>query len=144
MLQLKASCFWRLQQSGGSMAIRSAGCLTAERGKRALPGMSRTKLTVGSTQSAANVAIPYDARISVVWKRPSQMIQPSSFYSMWDAVARFAQEIRASDFMAEMIRRRDAYGSGGGMVALECATLSGLTLLLQAGGGLVTGRCRGM
>jgi hypothetical protein len=27
---------------------------------------------------------------------------------MWDAVARFAQEIRASDFMAEMIRRRDA------------------------------------
>src|SRR5438034_800967 len=33
------------------------------------------------------------------------------FYAMWDSVARFAQEIRASDFMVEMIRRRDAYGS---------------------------------
>src|SRR6267378_4739439 len=93
--------------------------------------MRRTKLTVGSTQSAANVAIPYDARISVVWKRPSQMIQSSSFYSMWDAVARFAQEIRASDFMAEMVRRRDGYGAEGVMGALDCATLYGLTRWLR-------------
>ena len=57
--------------------------------------------------------------------------RPASFYSMWDAVARFAQEIRASDFMAEMIRRRDAYGSEGVMGALDCATLYGLTRWLQ-------------
>lgn len=58
-------------------------------------------------------------------------IQPASFYSMWDAVARFAQEIRASDFMAEIVRRRDAYGSEGVMGALDCATLYGLTRWLQ-------------
>src|SRR5881296_4411274 len=66
--------------------------------------------------------------------------RPASFYSMWDAVARFAQEIRASDFMAEMIRRRDAYGSEGVMGALDCATLYGLTrwlrpiVLVESGG----------
>jgi predicted O-methyltransferase YrrM len=49
------------------------------------------------------------------------------FYAMWDAVARFAYEIRASDFMTEMIRRRDACGSEGVMGALDCATLYGLT-----------------
>jgi predicted O-methyltransferase YrrM len=49
------------------------------------------------------------------------------FYGIWDAVARFAAEIRTSDFMAEMIRRRDAYGSQGLMGALDCATLYGLT-----------------
>src|SRR6266513_5842119 len=58
-------------------------------------------------------------------------IQPSSFYSMWDAIARFAQEIRASDFMAEMIRRRDGYGAEGVMGALDCATLYGLTRWLR-------------
>src|SRR2546429_8789999 len=58
-------------------------------------------------------------------------IQPSSFYSMWDAVARLAQEIRASDFTGEMIRRRDAYGSEGVMGALDCAMLYGLTRWLQ-------------
>jgi len=31
---------------------------------------------------------------------------------MWDAVLRgFAKEIRASEFMSDMISRRDAYGS---------------------------------
>jgi predicted O-methyltransferase YrrM len=50
---------------------------------------------------------------------------------MWDAVARFAQEIRASDFMAEMIRRRDGDGSEGVMGALDCATLYGLTRWLR-------------
>jgi len=44
---------------------------------------------------------------------------------------RFVQEIRASDFMAEMIRRRDAYGSEGVMGALDCATLYGLTRWLR-------------
>jgi predicted O-methyltransferase YrrM len=58
-------------------------------------------------------------------------IQPASFYSMWDAVARLAQEIRASDFMAEMVRRRDGYGAEGVMGALDCATLYGLTRWLR-------------
>src|SRR5437667_2013897 len=64
----------------------------------------------------------------------------TSFYSMWDAVARFAHEIRASEFMTEMIRRRDAYGSEGVMGALDCATLYGLvrwlrpTVIVESGG----------
>jgi predicted O-methyltransferase YrrM len=58
-------------------------------------------------------------------------IQSPSFYAMWDAVGRFAAEIRASDFTTEMIRRRDAYGSGGAMGAIDCATLYGLTRWLR-------------
>lgn len=50
---------------------------------------------------------------------------------MWDAVARFAKEIRASDFMSDMICRRDGYGSEGAMGALDCATLYGLTRWLR-------------
>src|SRR5256885_13930216 len=53
------------------------------------------------------------------------------FYAMWHAVARFAQEIRASDFMTEMVQRRDAYGSEGVMGALDCATLYALTRWLR-------------
>ena len=53
------------------------------------------------------------------------------FYAMWDVVARFAQEIRASEFTTEMIRRRDTYGSEGVMGALDCATLYGLTRWLR-------------
>jgi predicted O-methyltransferase YrrM len=62
------------------------------------------------------------------------------FYAMWDAVARLAQEIRASEFMTEMIRRRDTHGSEGVMGALDCATLYGLTrwlrpaLVVESGG----------
>src|SRR2546421_6211916 len=62
------------------------------------------------------------------------------FYAMWDSVVRFAQEIRASEFMTEMIRRRDAYGSEGVMGALDCATLYGLvrwlrpTVIVESGG----------
>src|SRR5262245_5983696 len=56
---------------------------------------------------------------------------PTPFYSMWDAVARFANEIRASEFMGEMIHRRDAYGSEGVMGALDCATLYALTRWLR-------------
>jgi len=58
-------------------------------------------------------------------------IHPVSFYSMWDAVARLAQEIRASDFMMEMVRRRDGYGAEGVMGALDCAMLYGLTRWLR-------------
>ena len=57
--------------------------------------------------------------------------QPASFYSMWDTVARFAMEIRQSDFMAEMIRRRDTYDAEGVMGALDCATLYALTRWLR-------------
>jgi len=63
-----------------------------------------------------------------------------SFYSMWDAVARFAREIRASEFMTEMIRRRDAHGGEGVMGLLDCATLYGLvrwlrpTVIVESGG----------
>ena len=65
---------------------------------------------------------------------------PSSFYSMWDAVERLANEIRASQFMSDMISRRDTYGSEGVMGALDCATLYGLTrwlrplVLVESGG----------
>lgn len=58
-------------------------------------------------------------------------IHANSFYGMWDAVARFAQEIRVSEFMTEMIRRRDAYGSEGVMGALDCATVYALTRWLR-------------
>src|SRR5215467_2028114 len=64
----------------------------------------------------------------------------TSFYSMWEAIARFTKEIRASEFMAEMIGRRDAFGSEGVMGALDCATLYGLTrwlrpvVLVESGG----------
>ena len=60
-------------------------------------------------------------------KQTPQTSSLASFYSMWDAVARFAKEIRASEFMSDMICRRDAYGGEGVMGALDCATLYGLT-----------------
>jgi predicted O-methyltransferase YrrM len=55
----------------------------------------------------------------------------TSFYSTWDAVSRFAREIRASEFMSDMIRRRDTYGAEGVMGALDCATLYALTRWLR-------------
>jgi predicted O-methyltransferase YrrM len=64
--------------------------------------------------------------------KPKQIQEASTrFYGMWDTVARFAAEMRASNFMAEMIRRRDAHGSEGVMGALDCATLYGLTRWLR-------------
>jgi predicted O-methyltransferase YrrM len=71
--------------------------------------------------------------------KPNQ-IHETRFYAMWDVVARFAAEIRVSDFMAEMIRRREACGSGGAMGAIDCATLYGLarwlrpTVIVESGG----------
>src|SRR5215813_8786470 len=73
-------------------------------------------------------------------QQTAQTSSSSSFYSMWDAVARFANEIRASEFMSDMISRRDAYGSEGVMGAIDCATLYGLTrwlrpvVLVESGG----------
>src|ERR1051325_1335539 len=70
----------------------------------------------------------------------SQASSSTSLYSMWDAVARFAKEIRASEFMSDMVGRRNAYGSEGVMGALDCATLYGLTrwlrpaVLVESGG----------
>jgi predicted O-methyltransferase YrrM len=60
-----------------------------------------------------------------------QKIEAPSFYAMWDSVMRFATEIRTSDFMKAMIRRRDAFGSEGVMGAIDCATLYGLTRWLR-------------
>jgi predicted O-methyltransferase YrrM len=70
------------------------------------------------------------------WQRqsnkPNRIQEAStSFYAMWDTVSRFAAEIRAGNFMAEMIRRRDAYGSEGAMGAIDCAMLYGLTRWLR-------------
>jgi predicted O-methyltransferase YrrM len=73
-------------------------------------------------------------------KETGQASSSTSLYSMWDAVSRFAKEIRASEFMSEMIRRRDAYGCEGAMGAIDCATLYGLTrwlrpkVLVESGG----------
>src|SRR6516165_11602012 len=73
-------------------------------------------------------------------KQTPQTSSLASFYSMWDEVAGFAKEIRASEFMSDMIRRRDADGSEGVMGALDCATLYGLTrwlrpmVLVESGG----------
>jgi predicted O-methyltransferase YrrM len=70
------------------------------------------------------------------WRRTKDMnrTEPSpapSYYGIWDAVPRFASEMRASEFTAEMVRRRDAYGSEGAMGAIDCATLYGLTRWLR-------------
>ena len=70
----------------------------------------------------------------------SELSPAPSYYGMWDAVARFAAEIRASDFMTEMIKRRNAFGSEGVMGAIDCATLYGLTrwvrptVIVESGG----------
>jgi predicted O-methyltransferase YrrM len=95
------------------------------------------------------LALPSMKRMSAIsrswWRRPNDMnlseLSPApSYYGMWDAVARFAAEIRASDFMAEMVRRRDAFGSEGVMGAIDCATLYGLTrwvrptVIVESGG----------
>jgi predicted O-methyltransferase YrrM len=52
---------------------------------------------------------------------------PIPLYKMWDEIAALAAEIRASDFMAEMMRRRAGQGGQGLMAALDCATLYALT-----------------
>src|SRR3989441_6809501 len=81
---------------------------------------------------------------SLPWRRRSKKASQKEssatpFYVIWDSVARFAAEIRASNFMAEMIRRRDAYGSEGVMGAPDCATLYGLTRWLRPAGVVESG-----
>jgi hypothetical protein len=65
------------------------------------------------------------------WRRAKKANQSEPFsmpfYGVWEAVARLAAGIRASDFMAGMTRRRDAYGSQGLMGSLDCARLYALT-----------------
>jgi len=89
-----------------------------------------------STKAAANVqvAIPVNQRhlLSRIWSprgkgTPPLESWPLPLYDVWDDVASFAAEMRTSDFMAEMMRRRAARGSHGLMAALDCATLYALT-----------------
>src|SRR2546428_8549164 len=98
---------------------------------------------VGSKPDECNRS--YNTMRAFQWLRQAkaskqEKIQAPSYYGMWDAVARFAAGIRASDFMAEMIRRRDAFGSEGVMGAIDCATLYGLTrwarpaVIVESGG----------
>ena len=65
------------------------------------------------------------------WRRAKKANQSEPFsmpfYGVWDLVTHFAAEIRGSDFMVEMIHRRDACGSQGLMGSLDCATLYALT-----------------
>jgi predicted O-methyltransferase YrrM len=75
-------------------------------------------------------------------KKPESASTP--FYAMWDRVARFAAEIRDGDFMAEMIRRRNALGGEGVMGALDCATLYALTRWLRPAAVVESGGFVGM
>src|SRR4026207_26093 len=73
-------------------------------------------------------------------KQTVQASSSTSLYSMWGPLASVSKEIRASEFMSDMISRRDAFGSEGVMGALDCATLYGLTrwlrpvVLVESGG----------
>jgi predicted O-methyltransferase YrrM len=114
----------------------------------------KTELAFASAESSANVSLlglmktmPRPSR--PWWRRAKEANQgatsrSTSFYGMWDSVARFAMEIRASDFMAEMIRRRDTFGSEGVMGALDCATVYALTRWLRPGVVIESGGFIGM
>lgn len=62
------------------------------------------------------------------------------FYGVWETVARFSAEVQRSEFMKEMVRRRDAHGSHGLMGQIDCATLYGLarwhrpSVVVESGG----------
>jgi predicted O-methyltransferase YrrM len=65
---------------------------------------------------------------------------PMPFYGMWDRVRQLTVEISSSDFMAEMMQRRAAFGKVGLMAALDGATLYALTriqrpmIVVESGG----------
>ena len=65
---------------------------------------------------------------------------PMPFYGVWDAVTQFSAHIRKSDFMKEMVRRRDAQGSHGLMGEVDCGILYGLarwhrpSIVVESGG----------
>jgi hypothetical protein len=78
---------------------------------------------LGSIEKMRGLARPW-------WRRAKKTNQSEPFsmpfYGVWETVARFAAEIRTSDLMAEMTRRRDAYGSHGLMGSIDCTTLYAL------------------
>jgi predicted O-methyltransferase YrrM len=129
--------------------MRSAGQEQSELRILTLSDDTRNKHSRQFKAQPNILALPSMKRMSAIsrswWRRPNDMnlseLSPApSYYGMWDAVARFAAEIRASDFMAEMVRRRDAFGSEGVMGAIDCATLYGLTrwvrptVIVESGG----------
>jgi len=129
--------------------MRSAGQEQSELRILTLSDDTRNKHSRQFKAQPNILALPSMKRMSAIsrswWRRPNDMnlseLSPGpSYYGMWDAVARFAAEIRTSDFMAEMVRRRDAFGSEGVMGAIDCATLYGLTrwvrptVIVESGG----------
>jgi predicted O-methyltransferase YrrM len=129
--------------------MRSAGQEQSELRILTLSDDTRNKHSRQFKAQPNILALPSMKRMSAIsrswWRRPNDMnlseLSPApSYYGMWDAVARFAAEIRTSDFMAEMVRRRDAFGSEGVMGAIDCATLYGLTrwvrptVIVESGG----------
>jgi predicted O-methyltransferase YrrM len=129
--------------------MRSAGQEQSELRILTLSDGTRNKHSRQFKAQPNILALPSMKRMSAIsrswWRRPNDMnlseLSPApSYYGMWDAVARFAAEIRTSDFMAEMVRRRDAFGSEGVMGAIDCATLYGLTrwvrptVIVESGG----------
>jgi predicted O-methyltransferase YrrM len=72
--------------------------------------------------------------------RPVTEEFPMPFYGVWDEVMRFSAHIRKSEFMKEMIRRRDAQGSHGLMGEVDCGILYGLarwhrpSIVVESGG----------
>ena len=129
--------------------MRSAGQEQSELRILTLSDDTRNKHSRQFKAQPNILALPSMKRMSAIsrswWRRPNDMnlseLSPGpSYYGMWDAVARFAAEIRASDFMAEMVRRRNAFGGEGVMGAIDCATLYGLTrwvrptVIVESGG----------
>jgi predicted O-methyltransferase YrrM len=51
---------------------------------------------------------------------------PKQLHDVWNVVASFSAQIQQSEFMEEMIRRRNAHGPDGTMGRIDCATLYGL------------------
>jgi predicted O-methyltransferase YrrM len=72
--------------------------------------------------------------------RPVTEEFPMPFYGVWDEVMRFSAHIRKSEFMREMVRRRDAQGSHGLMGEVDCGILYGLarwrrpSIVVESGG----------
>jgi hypothetical protein len=65
---------------------------------------------------------------------------PKQLNDLWTTVARFSNEIRTSDFMEEMRRRRAEHGPDGVMGTIDCVTLYGLVrwkrplVIVESGG----------
>src|SRR5262245_23661195 len=131
----------------GDFTCAASNLLYAESSARYSNSFSEREINTRARLKLSECSLPNQRKMRVFQlsqrhpvKQTPQTSSLASFYSMWDAVARFAKEIRASEFMSDMIRRRDAYGSEGVMGALDCATLYGLTrwarpmVLVESGG----------